>query len=181
MSLPNQRKRVAVFVDGTNFFYIQKTVLGWWCDPKRLLDFVNKEIGDVVSANYYITADPDSPQYGKMESFAHALRRYMGYDNVVFKHIKVRERDGQTIRKANIEVDLVTDLAFKSSMYDVAVLVSSNSDYVKPIDALYGCGKPVVLLSTSALAGQRLMNAIAPQDFIDFQDIRQQIERLETV
>lgn len=176
-SLPVQSNRVAIFIDGTNFFYLQKTVLGWWCDPKRILDYVHKHIGNIVSANYYITSDPESPQYDNMEKFAYALRNFMGYDNVVFKHIKVRERDGQVIRKASIEVELVTDLAFKANQYDIAVIVSSNSEYIKPIEALMSCGKRVIILNSDQLVGQRLIHSIEPNDFIDFNDIRDYVER----
>ena len=53
-------KRIAVFVDGSNFYYTQKK-LGWEVDSERLLDYC-KEYGDIVEAVYYTGATNELKQ-----------------------------------------------------------------------------------------------------------------------
>lgn len=169
--------RVAVFIDGANFYYCQKTVLGWKVEPKKLVDYIQRHIGNVISQNYYITVDPESEQFLGMERFSHALRKHMGF-NVTSKNIKIRERGDQLIRKASVEVDLVTDLAFTINDYDMAIIVSSNGEYIKPIARLIRAGKKCIVINSRDLISQKLIHLIGAKNFIDFNDIRQDVERI---
>lgn len=58
-------------------FFMQKTDLGWFADPKKLLDYF-KRFGDILDAYYYIgeEAPPDARQL----DFLDAL--HMGYSLV---------------------------------------------------------------------------------------------------
>ena len=44
---PRERTRISVFVDGENAYYAQRS-LGWFFDPRKLLDFFTQgaTIGD---------------------------------------------------------------------------------------------------------------------------------------
>ncbi len=48
--------RISVFVDGANFFFMQREKLKWFADPKRLLDWLAIK-GDINEAFYYIGQD----------------------------------------------------------------------------------------------------------------------------
>ncbi|SFS47711.1 NYN domain-containing protein [Mucilaginibacter polytrichastri] len=65
--------RISVFVDGANFFFMQKQALNWFADPKRLLDFIGAR-GDIVDAFYYI--GQDAPPEAKQQAFLDALTRH---------------------------------------------------------------------------------------------------------
>jgi hypothetical protein len=32
--------RISVFLDGANFFFMQKDALFWFADPKKILDYI---------------------------------------------------------------------------------------------------------------------------------------------
>lgn len=42
--------RISVFLDGANFFFMQKNA-GWFADPKKILEHISKE-GEIVDAFY---------------------------------------------------------------------------------------------------------------------------------
>ena len=70
--------RISLFVDGGNFFYMQQKDLGWWIDPRKLLDYVRGK-GQLIDANYYVGKDghPEARQ----DKYLKALT-YMGYSLV---------------------------------------------------------------------------------------------------
>ena len=67
--------KISVFLDGANFFFMQKDALGWFADPKRILDYIEEE-GDIVDAFYYI--GQDTPPDARQQSYLDALPG-MGY------------------------------------------------------------------------------------------------------
>ena len=75
--------RVALFIDGSNFFYMQTRDLGYFLDPKKLLQFVT-QFGEVTDAYYYTGEDDlqDARQQGYLDALVH-----MGY-SLVTKRIK---------------------------------------------------------------------------------------------
>ena len=62
--------RVSVFIDEANFFFMQKDGLGWFADPKKLLDFIEAKYGTISDAFYYIGKDapPDARQQGFLDA-----------------------------------------------------------------------------------------------------------------
>lgn len=95
--------RVSVFVDGANFFFMQKNGLGQFADPKKLLDFIESKYGDISDAFYYIGKDapPDARQQGFLD-----MLPGMGF-SVVSKQIKtIYDTNTGTIkRKANLDIE----------------------------------------------------------------------------
>ena len=75
--------RVAVFVDGANFFYMQKNDLKWFVDTKKLLKYCER-FGEIVDAYYYV--GKDAPPESGQQAFLNALT-YIGY-SLVTKPIK---------------------------------------------------------------------------------------------
>jgi len=55
--------RISVFLDGANFFFMQKDKLKWKVDPKKLLQHI-ETMGTISEAFYYIGQDapPESKQ-----------------------------------------------------------------------------------------------------------------------
>ena len=136
--------RIAVFVDGANFFYMQKDRMHWWVDPKRLLEWVRKR-GEVVDAYYYVGVD--SRAESQQDNFLKALT-YMGYCLVTKELKTITMENGQERRKANLDVEIVLDMFNTIDHYDLAVLVSGDADFERPLELLRARGKKFLILST---------------------------------
>ena len=164
--------RIAVFVDGANFFYMQKDRLKWWVDPKRLLEWI-RDRGDVVDAFYYIGVDSSAePQ---QEGFLKALT-YMGY-SLVTKELKtVQQSDGSERKKANLDVEIVLDMFNVIDHYDMAVLLSGDADFERPLTLLRARGKKFLVLSTQGFVAREIRSVVG-MHFVDFQDIREDVEK----
>jgi uncharacterized LabA/DUF88 family protein len=163
------KPRCAVFVDGANFFHLQKDRLHWWIDPKRLLHWLRQR-GDVVDAYYYLAVDLHAdPQ---QESFLKALA-YMGYA-VVARDL--RGGPDAERRRPNLAVDIAMDMFNLIDSYDVPVLVSGDADLERPLATLRARGKRPLVVSTHGFAAREL-RAFAGMHWVDVQDIREQIEK----
>lgn len=164
--------RIAVFLDGANFFYMQKDRLHWWIDPKRLLDWI-KSLGELVDAYYYVAVDnPIEPQ---QENFLKALT-YMGF-SLITKNLKtITNDDGFDRKKANLDVEIVLDMFNTIENYDLAILVSGDADFERPLQLLRARGKKFLVMSTQGFVAREI-RAQAGMHFVDFQDIRDHVEK----
>jgi uncharacterized LabA/DUF88 family protein len=114
----NKMKRIAVFVDGSNFYYTQKK-LGWEVDSERLLDYC-KEYGEIVEAIYYASVSSEENQ----RKF-HNWLAYNGY-SLLTKSLKsiTDYRTVQTTQKASLDIEIVLDIFNMIDRYDVAILLA---------------------------------------------------------
>ena len=78
--------RISVFLDGANFFFMQREKLHWFADPKRLLDYISTK-GDINEAFYYI--GQDAPPEARQQAFLDALPG-MGYSLVTKQILTLR-------------------------------------------------------------------------------------------
>jgi uncharacterized LabA/DUF88 family protein len=164
-------KRISVFIDGSNFFYMQKDALNWWVDPKRLLAWIG-ERGEVVDATYYASVDPD---HEAQASYLKALH-HMGYA-VESKILKtIRQGDGTERKKANLDIEIVLDMFNTIDRYDEAVLVSGDSDFTRALQILRFRGKQFTVLSTSGFVSREIRQ-VCGMHYKDFQDIREEVEK----
>lgn len=134
--------RVSVFIDGANFFFMQKDGLGWFADPKKLLDFIEAKYGTISDAFYYI--GKDAPPDARQQGFLDALPE-MGF-SVVSKQIKTiyDAKTGTTKKKANLDIEIVLDMFNTIDSYDIAVLVSGDGDFDRALQLLKARGKRFV-------------------------------------
>lgn len=163
---------IAVFVDGANLYYTQRDHLGWWVDPKKLLAWIN-ELGNVTDALYYLGAE-DVPD-GAYAGFLRVLPR-IGY-SLVTKPVKTQVGpNGEIRKKANLDVELALDMFTMLECFDMAVLVSGDGDFRKPLELLRTRGKRFVVLSTEGVVARELRE-VAGRHVVGFRDIRQFVER----
>ena len=177
--------RIAVFVDGSNFFYMQRDCLGWWIDPRKLLDWVEEEYGEdceISDATYYTTVDPNNES---QKSFLKALT-YMGY-SVVEKTLRPYNNNNNNSEEArynnkkqsNMCVDIITDMFNTIESYDMVVLVSGDADFLKPLESLRARGKKFLVMSATGFIS-REVRSLAGMHFIDFNEIRKNISKDES-
>lgn len=170
-------KRIAVFVDGSNFFYLQKNQLGWFIDPKRLLDWLKKR-GQIVDATYYASVDVSND---KQAAYLKALY-HIGFA-VEEKAIKTyTQADGTEKHKANMDIEIVLDMFNCIDRYDEAVLVSGDADFARALQTLKARGKQFLVLSTKGFVAKEVRQ-VAGMHYVDLADIRELVEkeRLTTV
>lgn len=169
--------RIAIFIDGPNFFYMQKDGLKWFADPKRIISWAARRFnGEVTEARYYQSVDPERPSSG--ETFLKALP-YMGY-SVHKKHVKVvRDCDEQWV-EANVTIPMMLDMWDIKDNLDVLILVSGDGDFTEIAERLKQRGKQVVVLSTDGEGQNFLSNdlrATVGQWYIDLNSIRDDVKK----
>lgn len=165
--------RISVFIDGANFFFMQKEKLRWFADPKRIIDYVSTK-GEVVEAFYYI--GQDAPPEARQQAFLDALPG-MGY-SLVTKQIKTiyDAKTGTTKRKANLDIEIVLDMFNTIDHYDMAVLVSGDGDFERALQLLRSRGKQLLVIATDGFIARELRN-VAGRHYIDMQSIKAEIEK----
>lgn len=140
-----QRKRVMLFIDGSNFYHAVKQICG-----KASVDFaklVSALVGpgrDLVRVYYYnapVNALEVPEQYSRQQRFLSALRR-LDYFEVKLGRL-VRRPNGMV--EKGVDVRLATDMvaAGLRDRYDVAVLVSGDGDFADAVQIVKDAGKHV--------------------------------------
>lgn len=167
-------KRVAVFLDGSNYFYTQKK-MGWQIDVEKLLNYC-KGYGEVVEAVYYTGKDTSS--CNAQNKYLNKLA-YIGY-SLVTKPVKtIYDHDtGKSIQKANLDVEIAVDMYNMIDRYDMAILISGDGDFERALQLIKSRGKEIKVLSTRGVVATELVH-IAGVNYIDFQDIKETIKRGE--
>jgi uncharacterized LabA/DUF88 family protein len=164
-------ERIAIFIDGANMFYAQRK-MGWHIDYRKVYEFYASQ-AQVYNAFYY-TSVTNPPDAG-MEGFLRALTG-MGYTvrRKVVKEILDQET-GQTIRKANLDIEIVIDMLTTAELYDRAVLISGDGDFERAVEFLRGRGKRIDGLGVHAMAAYDLVNAM--DRYLYLEDLRELVEK----
>lgn len=166
--------RVSVFVDGSNLFYMQKDILGWFVDLEKLLYHIEDSYGEVVDAYYYVSQG--APPEAKQQSFLDLIPN-MGYSLVTKTLKEIREDDGTIKHKANLDIEIVLDMFNTIDHYDMAVLVSGDGDFDRALQLLRARGKRFIVLSTKGCVAKELRNT-AGRHYIDVTTIKNEICRI---
>ena len=166
--------RVAVFVDGANFFYMQKNYLKWFVDTKKLLKYCER-FGEIVDAYYYV--GKDAPPESGQQAFLNALT-YIGY-SLVTKPIKTIHdpTTGETKQKADLDIEIVLDMFNTIDNYDIAVLVSGDGDFDRALRLLRARGKRFKVIASPHFVASELRD-VAGMHLIDMESLRPEIEKL---
>ena len=164
--------RVALFVDGANMDLAAR-MAGYFVDYQKARDLFLAH-GLFYAAYYYIAdytaSDPQQQRY--LDFLAHAgfiVRR---------KAVKaIRDQEtGERILKANIDTELILDLINTAENYDLAFLLSGDSDFERAVDLLRSRGKRVYVVSTRKVLSRELLY-VADKPVFFLEDFRTQLER----
>jgi uncharacterized LabA/DUF88 family protein len=145
------KKRVMVFIDGSNLYHILKSIFP---DTKpndfNFDKFVRYLSGDrelVMTYYYNVPLDimQDKEKYIKQQRFFDKIKRLPNFNFVLCRMLK-KKIDGKIIYEAkeddiHLAVDMVS-LAYDDA-YDTAILVSSDGDFVPAIQTVQKKGKEV--------------------------------------
>lgn len=162
--------RIAIFIDGSNFYYTQKK-LEWKVDVKKILDYCS-QWGDITDAYYYNGSDGDNDNQRSFFNFLTSV----GFA-IITKPIKhYYNDDGTSSAKANLDIEIVMDMFSTIDTYDMAVLVSGDSDFERALQMLRARGKKFKVFSTAACVAKEI-RYVCGMHFIDFSDIRNEVEK----
>ena len=165
--------KISVFVDGANFFFMQKDDLNWFAAPQKILQYLEKH-GEIEDAFYYIGID--APPEAAQDAFLRMLPK-MGY-SLVTKQIKTMfdSKTGETKKKANLDIEIVLDMFNTINNYDLAVLISGDGDFERALRLLKARGKKYMVIATEKFVARELRD-VAGRHYVDLADIRKEVER----
>lgn len=156
--------RVAVFVDGCNFFYMQKDNLRWFVDPRKLLHVLSG-YGDIVDATYYTTLDHNNE--GQV-NFLRALE-HMGY--TVPEPQSIYESDDCY---NTVDIRMMLEMITQMPNYDLAVVISGDYAFTEPLKILRNCGKRFMVLGAQGCTSTHLQK-MAGMHYVDLADWKKDI------
>ncbi len=142
--MDNQKKKekVAVYIDGNNFYgYLKDKEINFSKGDKfNFKLFVNFLVGDrreLVSKRYYVGIARNIDQSEKSESIVRGQQKFLSYlekDGFKIKRGKVMY-DGGKIREKGTDVKIAVDLVVGAAddHYDTAILISSDTDLIPAV------------------------------------------------
>lgn len=135
-------ERVCIYIDGSNLYHGLKNV----CGTSRLDfgKFISWLVGSrrLVRTYYHVASvSHDKEQAAKQQKFLASLN-FIPYLEVKLGRLEPR---GNTHVEKGIDVAISVDMLSMAvkDIYDTAILVSCDGDYVKAVDAVKDTGKHV--------------------------------------
>ncbi|MCK5449537.1 NYN domain-containing protein [Candidatus Pacearchaeota archaeon] len=133
-------KRVAIYIDGSNFYFSAKKKFNCKIDIEKFCKKLTGE-NDLIKINYYIApveqfTNPE--MFSSQQKFFEKLKKINKF-KIILGRLEKRKRDGETyfVEKAtdvNLALDLVLDA--QADEYDEAYLVSNDGDFSSAVKAV---------------------------------------------
>lgn len=166
--------RIAIFVDGANMDGASRDA-GYFLDYFKVGGFLRSKA--TFYAAYYYIADftaTDPLQIRYLDFLAHS-----GYI-VRKKPVKVIENRETGVKsyKANVDTEMVLDMVNTVENYDVAFLLSGDSDFERCVELLRSRGKRVYVV-TSEKTMSRELSHVADKPIFFIEDYKDLLERDE--
>lgn len=144
----NEKERVMIFIDGSNLYYSLKDIKIKKINFKKLLScLVENKI--LILAYYYnssLDISIDQKKYWEQQKFFSFLRKIPDF-KVVLCRMRKHKKNGDFLfdvkgDDVNLAVDLVSG-AYEN-LYDTAIIVSGDEDFVPAIQKAQKLGKKIV-------------------------------------
>lgn len=147
-------EKISIFIDGNNFYFGLKKVYG---NSKDLIDFnfkkfcnflaKNREIKDIYYYNAPLDISRDIEKYKNQQRFFDKLKRIPKLNLVLCKLVKRKlKKTGEvyyTIKEDDIHMAVdILEGAFEN-LFDVAIIVSGDGDFVPAVKAVKKRSKKV--------------------------------------
>lgn len=154
------KKRACIFIDGANFYFVQRNILQQRIDLLKFVNYFRVEF-DIYNTFFYLAyREGDEGQ----ENFIKLLA-YSGI-TVIKKPIK-HLKDGSY--KGNLDVDITIDALLTKDNYQTAILCTGDGDFERLVWTLRNFGKEIVCVSTRESCAVELVNAC--DRYIDLKDL----------
>ena len=150
--------KVAIFLDGSNFYYALKNGFGRTDIDMAKVSSVLAAGRELVRTYYYNAAYPSNhAKARKQQQFFQGLRR-TPYLEVRLGQLQLKE--GVLVQKGvdvKLAVEMI-DFGFRNT-YDTAILVSGDSDFVPAVQFVKNLGKHVELVVVQGQPSWHLQDA----------------------
>lgn len=161
-NIDRKKPRIAVFIDAGNLWKFYKSV-GRLIEFKKLPDFFAKKFKGEIFKFFHYQAYPkkESREYevDSPHKFMTYLEKGLGFyvRKKALKTIVLRDGEGnivydektqkaKTIEKGNMDVEITIDAQHFSSKYDIAILLSGDSDFLPLVKFLRNYKKKKVYI-----------------------------------
>ena len=144
----NKQERISIFIDGSNLYYSLRDLEVAKIDFQKLVKMLEKD-RLLVSVYYYnapLDISVDSKKYWEQQKFFDALRRIPGFNVVLARLRKHKKEDGTFgFEVKGDDIYLAVDLVSGAyeNLYDTALIVSGDEDFVPAIRKVQKLGKKV--------------------------------------
>ena len=153
-------ERVTIYIDGSNLYHALRNVIG-----RVDVDFgrlAAKLVGKrrLVRIYYYnapVDQTREAQRYGTQQKFFQALRS-IDYCEVILGRLVYRNWPHEPPYEKGIDIKIATDMLVHGhrGSYDVAVLVSGDTDFADAIQAVKDLGLHVEVALFSPVGSRRL-------------------------
>ena len=141
-----------LFIDDANMFFAQKN-MGWFIDWRKISVYFSKQYS-ISQANYYTGLGAD---IAKRQSYFQRLEK-SGYSVITKPLKKIFINKDKYILKANVDVEIATDLIYFRSNFDIAILFSGDSDFEYVVKRLQKEGKSIIVCAQNRGLSRELRN-----------------------
>ena len=162
--MEEKKERVAIFIDGSNFYHSSKKLNV--VDRINFQKLISELTGDreLVRVFYYnssldISVNPKI--YWKQQKFFNVLKNIQKVKVILCKQRKVVRDEKIDYEVKGDDTHLVSDLVGEAyeNLYDVAIIVSGDEDFVSPIKRVRKLGKKIENAWFSSSSSFNLRNA----------------------
>ena len=168
-------ERIALFIDGANFYGTVKS-LDFDVDYKALLEHFKKQ-GRLIKA-YYYTALRENDDYSPLKPLLDWLD-YNGF-HIVTKPAKTfTDRDGRTRIKGDMDIEIALGMLELAPHVDHIVLASGDGDFRAVVEAVQKQGVRVSVVSSMVIKPPMLADELRRQadSFIEIDDLEREVGR----
>lgn len=142
MNIFNKKERVAVYIDGSNFYgYLKDKEInfpkGTKFDFKKFVDFLVSDKRELISKRYYTGVFRNFDGSKKSESLVSGQQKFftnIEKDGFIIKRGRIMPF-GNVYKEKGTDVKISVDLIVGAvdNLYDTAILVSSDTDLIPAI------------------------------------------------
>lgn len=143
-----KEERLMIFIDGSNLYYSLQSLKIQKIDFSKLIEFLRED--KLLILVYYYNApldiSIDSKKYWEQQKFFDFLRRIPGFKVILARMKKHKRENGKMVFEVKgddvmLAIDLVSG-AYEN-LYDTAMIVSGDEDFVPAIKKCQKLGKKV--------------------------------------
>jgi uncharacterized LabA/DUF88 family protein len=171
-------ERLALFIDGANFFSAAKA-LGLDIDYRKLLDEFRKR-GVLVRA-YYYTAIAENEEYSPIRPLVDWLD-YNGFTLVTKPAREFTDSQGRKRWRGDMDIEIAVDMLEMAATVDHLVLFSGDGDFRALVEAVQRKGRRVTVVSTMKSQPPMTSDDLRRQadNFVELADLGNIIGRPQT-
>jgi len=176
MMLSYQNERIALFIDGPNFYGAVKA-LQWEVNYNLLQEYFSKQ-GQLLRC-YYYTAVAENQESNSLKR----LLDFLTYNGITVVSKAAKEvtdySTGTVTLKGNMDVEITIGMLKLAPHLDHLILCSGDGDFRALVEELQGMGKRVTVVSTLKAVRNITADELRRQadNFIELDDLRADIAR----